>query len=240
MSARILVVDDVPANVRLLEAKLSAEYFEVVTAGDGPSALEAAAARAPDLILLDVMMPGMDGFEVCRLIRSICDVPILVVTGLSREEDIVRGLDLGADQYVVKPVGLLQLGARIQAVLRRARRDRRASTLRTGDVEIDVERRSVTKGGEPVSLTPTEFSLLQALVERAGRVAAHDYLLERVWGSDWGEDLHCLRLYVRYLRQKLEDDPRRPQYILNEWGTGYRLVADVVAPAEVGLGSRSV
>lgn len=234
---RILLVDDNARAANATATRLQRDGHDVSVAYDGSTALRVLYEHRPDLVVLELVLPGIDGFEVCRLIRTICDVPILVLTGLNGEQDVVRGLDLGADQYVVKPIGLLQLGARIQAVLRRARPDQQASTLRTGDVVIDVERHTVTKRGDPVSLTPTEFCLLQALVERAGRVAPHSYLLERVWGPDWGDDLHCLRLYVGYLRQKLEDDPRRPRYILNEWGTGYRLVTDVVTPVRVGRGS---
>jgi two-component system KDP operon response regulator KdpE len=181
----------------------------------------------------------MDGFEACRLIHSICDVPILILTGLKEEQYVVRGLELGADEYLVKPVGILELTSRIRAVLRRSRRSRPANSLWLGDVEIDIEQRLVTKGGTPISLTPTEFRLLQALAEQAGRLCTHKYLLDRVWGPDWGDAIHYLRLYIGYLRQKLEDDSRRPQYILNEWGAGYRLLAETAVPVAVAQGSVS-
>jgi two-component system KDP operon response regulator KdpE len=180
----------------------------------------------------------MDGFETCRLVRSICETPLLILTGLNGEEDVVRSLDLGADDYLVKPVGISELASRIQAVLRRSARVRGTSSLRMGDVEIDIERRVVTKRDVPVSLTPTEFRLLHALADRPGHVCTHKDLLDRVWGQEWYEAVHSLRLYIGYLRQKLEDDPRRPRHILNDWGAGYHLVTD--SPTTVAAARRYV
>jgi len=184
------------------------------------------------------VLPGMDGFETCRLIRSICDIPIVILTSLDGELDVVRGLDLGADDYLAKPVRVGELASRIEAVLRRTRPGSRGGALQLGNVEIDVERGIVTKRGEPVSLTPTEARLLNALAERAGRLCTHKYLLDRVWGPEWGEAAHCLRLYIGYLRHKLEDDPRQPSFIINEWGAGYRLAAEVATPVAVSFVER--
>lgn len=236
---QILLADSDAQEAKTTATRLQRLGYSVTVAPDGTSALRDLYQRRPDLIVLDLLLPGMDGFETCRLIRSICDVPILVLTGLNGEQDVVRSLDLGADEYLVKPVGILELASRIQAVLRRMQPGWSTETLRMGNVEIDIECRTVTKGGNPVSLTPTEFRLLHALAERLGRLCTHEYLLHRVWGSDWGDTVHSLRLYIGYLRQKLEDDPQRPQHIVNEWGAGYRLVADAPKPVAVPQGSAS-
>ena len=227
---QVLLVDNDTCQANATAAQLRRMGHVVVVAPDGTTALRELYQSRPDLIVLDLLLPGIDGFETCRLIRFICDIPILILTSLKGEQDVVRSLDLGADEYLVKPVGVVELAFRVQAVLRRSQRQEAAATLRVGDVEVDIERRVVTKAGAPVSLTPTEFRLLQALAERAGRLCTHKYLLDRVWGPDWREATHYLRLYIGYLRQKLEDDPRHPRHIVNEWGAGYRLVTEAPQP----------
>ena len=231
----ILLVDNEEPEAVATAARLRRMGFAVRIACDGTGALRELFQRRPDMIVLELLLPGMDGFETCRLIRSICDVPILILTAVSEEQSVIRSFDVGADQYLVKPVPATELVSRIQALLRRATRSWPVPTVRMGDVEADVERGVVTKGGELVSLTPTEFRLLSALSERAGRVCSHGHLLERVWGPEWGDAVHHLRLYVGYLRRKLEDDPSTPQYILSEWGVGYRLVTDVDMPVQAAL-----
>jgi len=235
---QLLVVDNDSFQAKETAAQLRRMGHDVVLAPDGATALRELYQSRPDLIILDLLLPGISGFETCRLIRFICDVPILILTSLRGEQDVVRGLDLGADDYLFKPVGIRELTFRIQAALRRYRRPRAPATVCVGDVEFDVERRLVTKAGAPVSLTPTEFRLLQALAERAGRLCTHEYLLDRVWGPDRRDATHNLRLYVGYLRQKLEDDPMSPRHVVNERGAGYRLLAEV--PQSVPAAQSSV
>jgi two-component system KDP operon response regulator KdpE len=232
---QILLVDNNEPEAVVSAARLRRTGFAVRIARDGTEALRELFQCRPDLIVLELLLPGMDGYETCRLVRSICDVPILVLTAVSEEQSVIRSLDVGADQYLVKPVPATELVSRIQVLLRRARPSWPAPTVRMGDVEVDVERGVVTKRGELVSLTPTEFRLLSALSERAGRVCSHDQLLERVWGPEWADAVHHLRLYVGYLRRKLEDDPSNPRHILSEWGVGYRLVTDVDMSAQAAL-----
>jgi DNA-binding response OmpR family regulator len=227
---RILIVDGDDWAAKATARRLERLGHDVSVAPEATAALRELYQSRPDVVILELVLPGMDGFETCRLIRSICDIPILILTSLEDELDVVRGFDLGADDYLVKPVRIGELASRIEAVLRRTRPRNRNGARRLGDVEIDIERGIVTKRGEPVSLTPTEARLLNALAERAGRLCTHEYLLDRVWGPGWGEAAHCLRLYIGYLRHKLEDDPSRPSFIINEWGAGYRLAAEVSMP----------
>jgi DNA-binding response OmpR family regulator len=232
---QILLVDNDEPEAVATAVRLRRTGFVVRIARDGTGALRELFQRRPDLIVLELLLPGMDGFETCRLIRSICDVPILILTAVGEEQSVIRSFDVGADQYLVKPVPATELVSRVKALLRRARPSWPAPTVRMGDVEVDVERGVVTKGGDLVSLTPTEFRLLSVLSERAGRVCSHGHLLERVWGPEWGDAVHHLRLYVGYLRRKLEDDPSNPRHILSEWGVGYRLVTDVDMSAQATL-----
>lgn len=233
---QILLVDNDESEAAATATSLRRAGFAVRIARDGTEALRELFQRRPDLIVLELVLQGMDGIETCRLIRSICDVPILILTAVNEEQSVICCFDAGADQYLVKPLPTTELVCRVQALLRRARRSGPAPVVRMGDVEVDVERGVVTKGGEVVSLTPTEFRLLSALSERTGRVCSHGHLLERVWGPEWGDAVHHLRLYVGYLRRKLEEDPGNPRRILSEWGVGYRLVADADVPTQAALG----
>ena len=223
MRKKILVIDDDPELVRLVEYTLSKDY-EVYKAYDGPEGLRQADAVQPDLVILDIMMPGMDGWEVCRRLREKSEVPILMLTAKGREEDIVRGLDLGADDYLTKPFSVKELEARVRAILRRAawRPGTESVTYSDGYLTIDVKDRTVLVNGKPVKLTPTEFRLLAELVQNAGRVLTHRQLLESVWGWEYMDDIDYVRIYIWRLRQRIEKEPSEPQYILTEYGVGYR------------------
>ena len=224
---RILVVDDEEQFARVVELMLHRESFDVEIASDGLAGLRRAFETKPDLVLLDIMMPRMDGWETCRRLRDISDVPIIVVSARGRESDIVQALEMGADDYLVKPFGATELIARVHALLRRTgyREASGNRPLAFGIVTVDLKRHRVTKNGNEVSLTPTEFRLLSTLVRAAGRVLPHRYLLSEIWGAQYADELQYLRLYVRYLREKLEEDPNQPKLILTEWGIGYRLRA---------------
>lgn len=224
---RILVVDDEPQFAGVVELMLRQEGFDVDLANDGLDGLRKAFENKPDLILLDIMMPRMDGWELCRRLRDVSNTPIVVISARGREADIVKALELGADDYLVKPFGATELIARMYALLRRTGfRESAVSKPSTfGNVVVDLKRHRVSKDGVEISLTPTEFRLLSTLVRAAGRVLPHRYLLTEIWGSDYSDQLQYLRTYIRYLREKLEDDPTNPKLILTEWGIGYRLRA---------------
>ena len=223
----VLVVDDEPAFVRLVTRALSHEGYRVLTAHDGREALRALFEHRPDLVLLDVQMPRMDGWQTCSRIRELSDAPVIMLTGKdTSEEDVVRGLDYGADEYLIKPVGNKELLARVRAVLRRAESSaapekERQTTYGDEYLTADVGRRRVTVHGEPVKLTPTEFRLFALLLENAGRVLTHRQLLEKVWGWEYADDLDYVRIYVWHLRKKLELDSSQPRYIMTEPGVGY-------------------
>jgi len=224
-SPKILIVDDDKNIVRLMEYTLKAAGFEVLTAYDGQEGLKQIYAHQPDLVILDIMMPNMDGWTVCQRIREFSQVPVIMVTAKDRERDIVRGLDLGADDYVVKPVRMPVLVARVRACLRRAeqsRADTRQITYTDDYLTVDLPTRRVTVNDELVKLTPTEFSLLARLIQSAGRVLTYKQLLEDVWGWEYTDDIDYLRIYTWHLRQKIEKDPKKPRYILTEHGVGYR------------------
>ncbi|HIP88053.1 MAG TPA: response regulator transcription factor, partial [Anaerolineales bacterium] len=198
----------------------------VITASSGTEAIERVRKDLPDLVLLDVGMPGLDGFETLRMIREISEVPVIMLTVRSDEEDIVRGLELGADDYITKPFRTRELSSRIRAVLRRTRTvPLETAILKIDDyLSVDYNRREVIVGGKRVKLRPTEFRLLYHLIENAGWVVPHEVLLAKVWGHEYREEVHYLRLYITYLRQKIEPDPSHPRYILTERGVGYRFV----------------
>jgi two-component system KDP operon response regulator KdpE len=206
---------------------LEVEGFNVITASSGSEALDRVREDLPDLVLLDVRMPELDGFETLQLLREVSDVPVIMLTVRSEEEDIVRGLELGADDYVTKPFRARELSSRIRAVLRRTEG---ATSPESAIVEIDdrlsvdYNRREVIVDGERVDLRPTEFRLLYHLIENAGWVVPHETLLAKVWGYEYQEEVHYLRLYITYLRKKIEPDPSNPKYILTERGVGYRFV----------------
>ncbi len=232
--ATILVVDDEPHVVRLVQANLQASGYQVLTATDGRVALQAVEDKLPDLVILDLMMPGLDGYEVCRRIREYSDVPIIVLTARGAEIDKITCLDAGADDYLTKPFSIGELLARVRAVLRRSRSPeeiRNRPPFRSGNLTIDFGRRQVTVGGKPVELSPTEYKLLATLARNADRVMLHEELLREVWGPEYRDERDYLRVYIRYLRQKLEADPSHPQLILTQQGAGYRLAALPVVEA---------
>ncbi len=225
--ARILIVDDETRIVHLVSMNLELEGFEVISASSGLQALERVRTDLPDLVLLDVMMPELDGFETLRMLREISDVPVIMLTVRSDEADIVRGLSLGADDYVVKPFSIRELTSRIRAVLRRTGSfaTPESATLWIDDyLGVDYNTHEVIVGGERVKLRPTEFRLLYHLIEKAGWVIPHEVLLSKVWGYEYRDEAHYLRLYITYLRKKIEPDPANPRYILTERGVGYRFV----------------
>jgi two-component system KDP operon response regulator KdpE len=221
-SERVLIVDDEPQIRRALQTALSGHGYTVDIADDGESALTQVAARPPDAIVLDLVMPGSDGFTVLREIRGWSDVPIIVLSARGQEHDKVAALDLGADDYLTKPFGMAELLARVRVVLRR-RVTRHETRIVFGDVAIDLAARVVTRADAEVHLTPREYDLLRALATDADKVLTHRQLLERVWGGYATENAQQLRVYINYLRRKLEDDPARPRWIVTEPGVGYRL-----------------
>jgi DNA-binding response OmpR family regulator len=224
--AKILVVDDEPHMVKLVQANLQAAGYEVVSAMDGNEALQAAESEMPDLIILDIMLPGVDGYEVCRRIREYSAVPILMLTARGSEVDLVQGFDVGADDYLVKPFSVNELLVRVRAVLKRSKYVHEIiqhPPLTVGDLNIDFAKRQVTKGGEEVRLSPTEFRLLTHLAVNANRVIIHEDLLRATWGPEYRTEKEYLRVYVHYLRQKLEDDPSNPTRIVTHPGAGYML-----------------
>ena len=223
---KVLVVDDEPDMLKVItwSLKFQEPDWEVLTASEGEQALGLAAQESPDIVLLDVAMPEMSGFEVLRELRRFSDVPVIMVTVREDEVDKVRGLELGADDYVTKPFGHLELLARIRAVLRRAQIWPLVyeKPFICDDVRVDFVTREVTVAGRPVPLTNTEYKLLHYLVRNAGRVLTHEMLLAHVWGREYVDEIDYLRVYIGRLRSKLEPDPARPQYIFTERGVGYR------------------
>lgn len=225
MSAtRVLVVDDEPQILRFLKPALTAAGYDVIAAATGKDALAAAATRAPDVILLDLGLPDMDGKDVIRELRTWSNTPILVLSARDRESEKIAALDLGADDYVNKPFGIGELTARLRTALRHtAQRASEQTRIKAGGVEIDILAHRVTRNGEPVKLTPKEFDLLAVLVRNAGRVLTHRQVLTAVWGPAHTEDLQYLRVFIGQLRQKLEETPDAPSLIVTEPGIGYRL-----------------
>ncbi|GAG54048.1 unnamed protein product [marine sediment metagenome] len=227
MGKKILVVDDEPTFVRLVDQVLTEKRYEVLKASNGQDALRLLFAYKPDLVLLDVVMPGMDGWQTCQRIRDMSDIPIIMLTGKQNtEEDVVRGLDYGADDYLIKPVGNRELVARVQALLRRAELpstvgSQKEITYSDGYLTVDIAERKIMVNGERVKLTPIEFRLFALLVGNAVRVLTHKQLLEKVWGWEYTNDLDYVRIYISHLRQKIEPDPTLPRYIMTEPGVGY-------------------
>jgi two-component system KDP operon response regulator KdpE len=221
-NARILIVDDEPQIRRALRTALAGHGYTVETAEDGEQALAVLAAHPADAVILDLVMPGMDGEAVLHEIRSWSDIPVIVLSARGQEHDKVHALDSGADDYLTKPFGLDELLARVRAVLRRGVPPQ-STTVTFGDVELDLTGRRILKAGNEVHLTPTEFDLLRVLATNAGKVMTHRQLLERTWGGYAAENSQQLRVYINYLRRKLEDNPARPKWIVTEPGVGYRL-----------------
>jgi DNA-binding response OmpR family regulator len=224
----VLTADDDPQLLRLVARNLQLEGYDVLTASDGKQALEQVEAHQPDLVLLDVMMPKMDGFTVCQRVREFSTLPIIIVTARGQDQDKIRGLDLGADDYLTKPFSVDELLARVRAVLRRAHytanENASARTTATfGEVSIDFAQHLVTRAGTEVTLTPTEYRIISYLAQNVGRVVTQDLLLEHVWGSEYVGESHMLQVNVNRLRRKLEADPAHPRYILTKVGIGYLL-----------------
>jgi len=223
----ILVVDDEPRMRKFMRMNLELEGFRVAEASNGLEALERVREDLPDLVVLDVMMPEMDGFETLERIREISSVPVIILTVKADEEDKVRGLELGADDYVTKPFSPRELTSRIRAVLRRVEAPAPAGKglVRVDDyLQVDFNRREVIVGGKRIKLRPTEYRLLYHLINNAGWTMTHETLLSKVWGPAYRDETHYLRLYIAYLRQKIEPDSSNPRYILTERGLGYRFV----------------
>ena len=218
----VLAIDDEPGVLRLLRTQLSSEGFRVVTASDGEEALTIAEEQRPDIVLLDLMMPGMTGIDVMSALRARSDVPVVLLTAKGADEDKVRGLELGADDYLAKPFSPDELSARVRAVLRRSVRGPEGERIvRTRDQEIDLERRQVRRNGRVVQLTRTEWQLLQVLATSPGKVLLNSELLTKVWGPEYRDDLQYLRVWVSRLRRKLEDEPAHPTLIKTFQGIGY-------------------
>jgi two-component system KDP operon response regulator KdpE len=223
---RVLIVDDEPETLKYVGANLKARGYEVVTAADGTEALKRSEEDVFDLVLLDITMPGPDGFAVCQELRRTSTVPIIMLSARGQEKDKVRALDLGADDYITKPFGIEELLARIRSALRRSQQDPTVSgPLVVGDLSINFAERRVIRAGAEIKLTPTEYELLVQLARSAGKVLSHSALLQRVWGPEYGEESDYLWAYVRRLRRKIEADPDHPRYLLTEPGVGYRFSA---------------
>jgi DNA-binding response OmpR family regulator len=223
---RVLVVDDDPLIVRLVRTNLERAGYRVLSAATGEAALDTAAAELPDLVILDLALPGIDGYEVCRRLREFSLMPVVMLTARGEQVDKLRGFEMGADDYLTKPFAPAELLARIRAVLRRAQgagTPSAPSIVRCGDIAVDLVRRRVTARGEPVQLTRTEFQLLQQFALNAGKVLSHTELLTKVWGPEYRDDRDYLWAYVRHLRRKLEPDPEHPVHIKSEPGFGYVL-----------------
>jgi two-component system KDP operon response regulator KdpE len=224
---RILVVDDERRMVGFIRLNLEQDGYEVIEASNGTEALDRLRDSLPDLILLDVMMPDIDGFEVLRMIREISQVPVIMLTAKGEENDKVKGLELGADDYVTKPFSPREFVSRVKAVLRRGstfEEDEEGAIEVDDRLRIDFSRREVWVEDELVKLRPTEYRLLYHLVQNAGWVLTHDQILTKVWGYEYRDEPHYVRLYINYLRKKIEENPSDPKYILTERGVGYRFV----------------
>lgn len=224
---RILVVDDEERIVRMIRLNLEHDGFTVIEANNGMQAINQIREKLPNLVILDVMMPGIDGYETLSLIRETSQVPVIMLTAKSEEEDRIYGLELGADDYITKPFSPRELVSRIKAVLRRTenRSPDGEDVIRVDDrLTLDFGKREIWLDGELVKLRPTEYRLLYHLVKNAGWVMTYDQILAKVWGYEYRDETHYVRLYVNYLRQKLEKDPANPKYILTERGVGYRFV----------------
>lgn len=223
----ILVVDDERRMIDFIRMNLELERFRVLEASNGIEALDMVRRNILDLIILDVMMPQLDGFEMLRMLREFSSVPVIMLTAKGEEDDKVKGLELGADDYVTKPFGARELMSRVKAVLRRTQTlaEPGEAIVRVDNrLSVDFNKREAIVNGEPVKLRPTEYRLLYHLMENAGWTVSHEQLLAKVWGYEYRDETHYVRLYVNYLRDKIEEDPSNPQYILTERGIGYRFI----------------
>lgn len=224
--ARVVIIDDEPSLIKFVSQNLRARGYDVADASNGLEGVERVKEYKPDLVICDINMPGMDGFEVCSYIRQFSDAAIVMLTASGNEGDKIRALDTGADDYLTKPFGIGELMARVRAVMRRVSqaetRSVRQEEVSSGELTVDFEHRRVTLKGEPVKLTPTEYSLLEQLVTHPDKVLTHRELLSTVWGAEYRDETEYLRVYLGRLRRKLEDDPANPRYLLTEAGVGYR------------------
>jgi two-component system KDP operon response regulator KdpE len=221
----VLVVDDEPRMTRFIRMNLELEGYRVIEAHDGLEALDKVRTNLPALVILDAMMPELDGFETLGILRETCSIPVIMLTVRADEEDKVRGLELGADDYVTKPFSTRELASRVKAVLRRTKSPiaQAQHILRIDDrLSVDLNSQHVIVEGQRIKLRPTEFRLLYHLIENAGWIVPHETLLAQVWGHEYREEIHYLRLYITYLRKKIEPDPSHPRYIFTERGVGYR------------------
>ena len=229
----VLVVDDEPQIRRALRTGLQARGYDVLEASDGEAALAQVAAKEPDLLILDLGLPDLDGAEVMRRLRTWSRVPVIVLSVRDRMEDKIGALDAGADDYVTKPFDMEELLARMRATLRRvAPADPAPATARFGDLDIDFAKQLVTRAGRRVHLTPTEHSLVEAMATNPGKLLTHRWLLQKVWGTGYGQETHYLHVYIRQLRQKLGDDAGIPRLIITEPGVGYRWAPDDTKPVD--------
>jgi DNA-binding response OmpR family regulator len=235
----ILAADDDPQLLRLITRNLQLEGYDVLAASDGQQALELIENNAPDLVLLDVMMPRMDGFTVCYRVREFSSVPIIIITARGQDQDKVRGLDLGADDYLTKPFSVDELLARVRAVIRRSQFTAREytqglrATTATGGLVIDYSQHLVLLNGREIALTPTEYLIIAYLAQNVGRVVTQDLLLEHVWGPEYLGESHMLQVNINRLRGKLEVDAAQPRYILTKVGVGYSLASIPVSTSDV-------
>jgi two-component system KDP operon response regulator KdpE len=219
---RVLVVDDDPQILRAVRTSLQARGYDVLTAGNGETALDLLADTEVDVVVLDLGLPGIDGQEVIERVRAWNDVPIIVLSVREAQDEKVRAFDAGADDYLTKPFGMPELLARMRAVRRRAEGDRRPPLLRFGELEVDLGRQLVRLGEQVIHLTPTEYRLLEAFVTNPGKLLTHRWLLQRIWGAGYATESHYVRVFIRQLRSKLGDDPARPRFVVTEPGLGYR------------------
>jgi two-component system KDP operon response regulator KdpE len=227
MKEKILLVEDDVEFLHLTRTWLQNAGYEIVTAGDGAEGLRRVYSNRPDLVILDANIPKMDGWEVCRRIRDMSDIPVLMVTVNSQKADRLKGFNLGVDDYLTKPVDFHELIARVQAILRRSRSvtpEDKPATFSNGDIEIDWGSRQIWVRGTRVKLSPTEFKIMSCLVKNRGWIVTHEQLLEKAWGPNYIGDKSFVKLYIRYLRQKIEQNPHKPQIILTERGVGYYFV----------------
>ncbi len=223
----ILTADDDPQILRLVTRNLELDGYEVIAVSDGQAALEQIEAHTPDLVLLDIMMPRMDGFTVTQRVREFSSVPIMLLTARGQDQDKIHGLDLGADDYLTKPFSVEELLARVRAVLRRSQLGADSHSLSAkitvGELELDYVQHLVTMRGQEITLTPTEYRILAYLAQNAGRVVTQDLLLEHVWGAEYIGESHMLQVNINRLRRKIEDDHTHPRYLLTKVGIGYLL-----------------
>jgi two-component system KDP operon response regulator KdpE len=222
-NAKVLVVDDEDAIRRFLRVTLTSQAYTVVEAVSGQDALSAAVTHKPDIVILDLGLPDIEGVEVTRLLREWTQIPIIILSVRGSESDKIAALDAGADDYLTKPFGMGELLARLRAALRRAAQTTSEPVFTSGSLKVDLAGRLVTVADHEVQLTPNEYELFRVLVTHAGKVLTHHYLLREVWGAEYGDELHMLHVNISNIRRKIEPDPARPQFIITEPGVGYRL-----------------